>query len=51
MLKFLCEDGFANPTVAKILALPTYGTDCTCCLGVRIIVAGLVGVLIGVLAS
>ena len=51
MLKYLCEDGFANNTLAKVLALPTYGTECTCCLGVRIILAACVGVLIGVVAS
>jgi hypothetical protein len=49
MLKYLCEDGFANVFVAKILALPTMGTDCMCCLGTRIWAALLVGVAIGVL--
>lgn len=51
MLKYLCEDGYANPKIARLFALPTYGTDCTCCLGARIVLALCVGVLIGVLAS
>lgn len=50
MPKFLCEDGHANETVARILAAPTLGSDeCMCCVGARIWVALIVGFLLGVL--
>jgi hypothetical protein len=47
MLKFLCEDGHANETLAKILAAPALGTDCSCCLGTRIWAALIIGVVVG----
>lgn len=47
MLRYLCEDGFANATVAKILAAPAYGTDCPCCLGARIWLAIFFGFGVG----
>lgn len=49
MPKFLCEDGHANETVARILAAPAAGTDCSCCLGARIWAALIVGLVVGVL--
>lgn len=47
MLKYLCEDGFANKWVAMFLAAPTIGTECSCCLGARIWAALILGGVVG----
>ncbi|MFO0201694.1 MAG: hypothetical protein ACK528_01035 [Alphaproteobacteria bacterium] len=47
MLKYLCEDGFANRWVAMFLAIPAIGTECTCCLGARSWAAVGVGAFVG----
>ena len=49
MLKYLCEDGFANVRLAKVLAWPAEGVDCPCCLGTRIWLALIVGLIVGYL--
>lgn len=49
MLKYLCEDGHANQFVAKILAAPAIGTDCSCCLGARIWFALIAGAVVGMI--
>lgn len=48
-MKYLCEDGFANVRISRLLALATIGADCECCLGARIWLALFVGIAIGVI--
>lgn len=42
-----CDDDANFPTIAKILHFPAMGTECFCCVGARIYLAFLVGLLTG----
>ena len=44
-----CDDDANMHGIARVLAFPTKGTECTCCLGARIWLALVIGFVAGFL--